>query len=552
MGLEQNCDAGIYCRLSVDDERLGESVSIENQKQLLQNYVKEQGWNEVETYCDDGYSGTNFERPAVKRMIEDAKAGRINIIVVKDLSRFGRNYIEIGQYTDYLFPSIGCRFIALGNNVDTLKQSSSNDMMGFLNLFNEFYSRDTSKKVRAVKKAYAEQGKFMACIPPLGYTRHPDDHNRLAVCEETAPIIRKIFELRSGGLGYRRIAIRLNEEKIPPPSDIYYARKGKENPNRYNHMWSDGTVKQILRNEVYIGNMIGGKSSTLSYKNRKLKQKPKDEWIRVEGTHEPIIDRKVWDICAALDKERFRKYEKPEQKSSILTGLVRCGDCHSRMHVKRGGNRKKDGSINYYRYFDCGNYRKSGRGACSPHTIGEGILIDLVLADIREKALAVTLNETEIAQRIIKMKTHENDSRLAGYERELRAALSRLPEIEKLMMALYEDRIKGAVLETVFATLMKKYEAQQAELNEQIPLLSEKLNVSRQCGEDTAAWIQHIRQYTTLETADEAILVELLDHVEVGEAYQENGKKVRDVKVIYRYVGDVDAAIAPAQDKEAA
>jgi DNA invertase Pin-like site-specific DNA recombinase len=171
MGLEQNRNSGIYCRLSNDDERFGESVSIENQKQLLQKYVAEQGWNEVEVYCDDGYSGVNFERPAVKRMMEDAKAGRINIIICKDLSRFGRNYIEVGQYTDYLFPQIGCRFIALGNGVDTSLQTANNDMMGFLNLFNEFHSRDTSKKVRAVKKAYAEQGKYLAAIPPLGYKR---------------------------------------------------------------------------------------------------------------------------------------------------------------------------------------------------------------------------------------------------------------------------------------------------------------------------------------------------------------------------------------------
>ncbi len=552
MGLEQNRDAGLYCRLSIDDERTGESVSIENQKEILQNYVKEQGWNEIDVYCDDGYSGTNFERPDVKRMIEDAKKGRINIIVVKDLSRFGRNYIEIGQYTDYLFPSIGCRFIALGNNVDTMKQSSANDMMGFLNLFNEFYSRDTSKKVRAVKRSYAEQGKFMACIPPLGYMRHPDDHNRLAICEETAPIVRRIFELRSSGMGYRNVAIRLNDEHIPIPSDIHYARLGKENPNRCSHLWSDGTVKQILRNEVYVGNMIGGKSSTISYKNKKLKQKPKDEWIRVEGTHEPLISRELWDTCVALDKERYRKYEKTAQKSSVLTGLVRCADCQSKMHVKRGGNRRKDGSMNYYRYFDCGFYRKSGKGACSPHTIGEGILIDLVLTDIREKAIAVSLDEEAISQRIIKMKTQESDSRLASWERDLKTARTRLPEVEKLMMALYEDRIKGAIPETVFATLVEKYETQQAELKAQISALSEKVRTGRQCEEDIAAWIRHIRQYTALETVDEAVLIELIDHVEVGEAYQENGKKHRDVKVFYRYVGAVDDAVATPAKKEAA
>ena len=231
MGLEQNRDAGIYCRLSVDDERTGESVSIENQKLLLQKYVKDQGWNEVEVYCDDGYSGTNFDRPAVQRMIEDAKSGRINIIVVKDLSRFGRNYIEIGQFTDYLFPQIGCRFIALGNGIDTISQSSNNDMMGFLNLFNEFYARDTSKKVRAVRKACAENGKFMGTYAPLGYRKDPQDKHRLIIDEEIAPLTRRIFDLRGSGMGFYAIAKLLNEEGILPPGDLYYQRKGKPNPN---------------------------------------------------------------------------------------------------------------------------------------------------------------------------------------------------------------------------------------------------------------------------------------------------------------------------------
>lgn len=543
MGLEQNRSAGLYCRLSVDDERLGESVSIENQKEILQRYVKEQGWDEVEVYCDDGYSGTNFDRPAVKRMIEDAKNGRINIIVVKDLSRFGRNYIEIGQYTDYLFPTIGCRFIAISNGVDTLVQSSNNDMMGFLNLFNEFYSRDTSKKVRAVKKAYAEQGKFMACIPPLGYMRSDVDHNRLAIDTETAPLVRRIFEMRCGGLGYRSIAVCLNEEQIPPPSDIYYAKIGKENPNRFNHQWCSGTVKQILRNEVYIGNMIGAKSGTLSYKNRKLKQKPKEEWIRVEGTHDPIISHEVWDVCAQLDKDRYQKHDTPQQKSSILTGLVRCEDCHTKMGMRRGKNKLKDGSTKSYHYFDCGNYRRSGRSACTPHTIGENVLLELVLADIREKAQAVYMNEANIAQQILGLKNQENNSRLAVYEKDLKTALTRLPQIEKLMMSLYEDRIKGAVQETIFAALMKNYEAELAELNSQIPLLREKISGSRQCSEDAAAWIRHIKKYVALETVDEAILIELVDHVAVGEAYRENGKLIRHVRVVYRYVGHIDSAV---------
>lgn len=290
-------NVGIYCRLSNDDERDGESVSIENQKLLLQNYVRQRGWNEVDTYIDDGYSGTNFDRPGVKRLIEDAKAKRINVILVKDLSRFGRNYIEFGQYTDYLFPSLGCRFIALNNGIDTESTNGSTDVMCFLNLFNEFYSRDTSKKVKAVKKACAENGKFMGTYPAYGYKRDPADKHHLVINEDTAPVVRRIFEMRAAGTGFHAIAVMLNEEGIPSPGVLYYQRKGQTDPRRVNHKWADQTVKNIVRSEVYIGNMVQGKTGTLSYKSRKLINKPEEEWIRVEGTHEPISG---FQICQEL------------------------------------------------------------------------------------------------------------------------------------------------------------------------------------------------------------------------------------------------------------
>ena len=262
--IEKAYNVGIYCRLSNDDERDGESVSIENQKLLLQRYVRERGWNEVDTYVDDGYSGTNFQRPGVQRLIADAKAGRINVILVKDLSRFGRNYIEFGQYTDYLFPSIGCRFIALNNGIDTMSNDGSTDVMCFLNLFNEFYSRDTSKKVKAVKKACAENGKYMGTYPPIGYKRDPLDKHHFIIDEETAPLVRRIFAMRASGMAFRKIATTLNAEGVQPPGELYYQRQGRTDPRRVNHLWNESTVKVMIRNEAYIGNMVQGKCGTLS------------------------------------------------------------------------------------------------------------------------------------------------------------------------------------------------------------------------------------------------------------------------------------------------
>lgn len=267
---EKTYKVGIYCRLSNDDEREGESVSIENQKLLLQSYVRQMGWNEVDVYIDDGYSGTNFNRPGVQRLIEDAKAKRINLILVKDLSRFGRNYIEFGQYTDYLFPSLGCRFIALNNGIDTMSNNGSTDVMCFLNLFNEFYSRDTSKKVKAVKRACAENGKFMGTYPAYGYKRDPEDKHHLVIDEETAPTVRRIFSMRATGMGFHAIAAQLNEEGLPSPGMLYYQRKGKPDPRRVNHKKDEDLSQEPEMIKAFRDTWELGIHSYLTYLRNRL------------------------------------------------------------------------------------------------------------------------------------------------------------------------------------------------------------------------------------------------------------------------------------------
>lgn len=260
--VQNNYKVGIYVRLSKDDERAGESVSIENQKLMLTRYCEEQGWNDYSVYCDDGVSGTTFDRPGVSKLIEDAKEGLINLILVKDLSRFGRNYIQVGQFTDYLFPMIGCRFIALNDGVDTIH--SDNDIMPFRNLFNEFQSKDTSKKIKAVKQAHAKMGNYLGWLVPYGYKAHPDDKHKFIIDEYAAGVVQKIFANRRKGWGYRKLAAKLNEEHILPPLDYYYQQKGKEDAGiRRNHLWNDMTVKKILRNEVYAWHIKGTAKGTL-------------------------------------------------------------------------------------------------------------------------------------------------------------------------------------------------------------------------------------------------------------------------------------------------
>ncbi len=536
-------NVGIYCRLSNDDERDGESVSIENQKLLLQRYVRERGWNEVDIYVDDGYSGTNFNRPGVQRLIADAKAKRINVILVKDLSRFGRNYIEFGQYIDYLFPSIGCRFIALNNSVDTAKQDGNTDTMCFLNLFNEFYSRDTSKKVRAVKKACAENGKFMGAFPPFGYRRDPEDKHHLIVDEETAPVVRRIFALRAAGMGYRLIAATLNEDEVPSPGAVFYRQKGQMDPRRTNNRWADQTIKNILNNEVYIGNMVQGQHGTISYKNRRMTAKPKEEWIRVDGTHEAIISREVWDTVFSIGQKKVRKSQTADGIRSIFTGLLYCADCGFKMrnHVERFTY--KDGRPGRYSSFMCGSYTRSGKRACTIHTIYENALTRLVLADIQEKARCAAYDEDRVLEQIVRMKNKEQHSQKAFCEQELKTVSARVAELEKLMQNLYEDKCRGVVPQTVFQTLMKKYETERAQKAAALLELEEKAKAMRESHCAVESWLKIIRRYTEITELDESILFELVDRIEVGEARKENGVRICDVKVFYRYVGNVDGAL---------
>ena len=537
-------NVGIYCRLSNDDERDGESVSIENQKLLLQQYVRDRGWNEVDTYIDDGYSGTNFNRPGVQRLIEDAKAKRINVILVKDLSRFGRNYIEFGQYTDYLFPSIGCRFIALNNGIDTGNKDGSTDVMCFLNLFNEFYSRDTSKKVKAVKKACAENGKFMGTYPAFGYKRDPEDKHHLVIDEETAPIVRRIFDMRASGNTFRQIAITLNEEGVPSPGTVYYQRKGTSDPRRVNHLWADQTVKNIVRNEVYIGNMVQGKCGTLSYKSRQLKAKPTEDWIRVEGTHEPLISREIWDTVVSIDRKRVRKRDTADGVRSIFTGLVYCADCGFKMRNQVERFTYKDGRPGRYSSFLCGNYGRSGKTACTAHVIYENALTQLVLADIREKAQFAVYDRDKLLEKIVRMKDAQRRDRMISYEKELKAVTARMNELERLMQTLYEDKCTGVVPQTVFQTLMQRYETERAQKAAALPELERKAQEQMENRQGADRWLEIIQQYTEITELDESILFELVDRIEVGEARKNMGTRVQDVKVFYRYVGCVDDVLA--------
>ena len=408
--------------------------------------------------------------------------------------------------------------------------------MCFLNLFNEFYSRDTSKKVKAVKKACAESGKFLGTYPAYGYRRDPADKHHLIIDE-------RIFAMRASGMGYRKIAATLNEEGVQPPGVLYYHRKGNEDPRRVNHQWAETTVKKLLHNEVYIGNMVQGKCGTLSYKSRRLVSKPKDEWIRVEGTHEPIISREVWDTVAGIERNGVRKRNTTDGVKSIFTGLVYCADCGFKMRNQVERFTYKDGRPGRYSSFMCGNYARSGKAACTVHTIYENALYQIVLDDIREKARYAEYDRESLMERILRLKDKENRSRAASCEQELKVTAARVRELETLMQTLYEDKCNGVIPQTAFQTLMQKYETERAQKAAAIPELEKKVRERRENRQDADHWAEIIRRYAEITELDETILFELVERIEVGETEKRGSLRILNVKIFYRYVGNVDKAV---------
>jgi len=330
--IQLNNKVGLYMRLSKDDERQGESLSIENQRNILTKYAQERGWTVIDEYVDDGYSGTNFDRPQVQRLLEDAKTGRIDTIIVKDLSRFGRNYIFVGQYVDYIFPMYNIRFIAISDNVDTANVNSAGmDMMPIMNIFNEWHSANTSKKIRAVTEANAKAGKYRSTHAPYGYVKGTGDKCLPVIDEPAATIVRRIFEMRATGKTLNEIYTVLNNEKVPIPAVYLYEKFGVTNKKPNKNLWADSILRSILKNPMYLGHLIRLRYTTISYKNRRRTNR---EPIVFPNAFEPIVTQELWDKCREIE-ESVASHGKHTSRGTmhVLSGLMFCADCGGKMKL---------------------------------------------------------------------------------------------------------------------------------------------------------------------------------------------------------------------------
>lgn len=432
MNIQSDQITALYCRLSRDDELQGDSNSIANQKKILLKYAQDNEFANPRFYVDDGVSGTTFDRPDFKRMVGDMEKGMLATVITKDLSRLGRDYLKTGEYAEVIFPRYDVRYIAVNDNVDT--DRSDNEFMPFKNLFNEWYARDTSKKIRAVFNAKAQRGGRLSTRAPYGYIKDPQNPKRLIPDEETAPIVRRILDLCASGKGPSQIARILSEDKVMIPDACAYRRtgvRGNETTISHPYSWKASTIAKMLERVEYIGHTVNCRTRRRSYKDKRKIDVPKDQQLVFENTHEPLIDLDTWEIVQEVRQGKRRPTRMGEMDK--FSGLVFCADYGSRHYHIRGTTMTAE-QTNYV----CGTYRKKGREACSAHFIRTTVLNKLVLEDIRRVTAIASEHEQEFIQTVMQKTASQNQREIAAKKKELEKARRRILELDGLFKRMYE------------------------------------------------------------------------------------------------------------------
>lgn len=541
----QNRKAGLYYRLSQEDERAGESLSIENQKKILEKYARENGFEIIDEYIDDGWSGTNFNRPGVQRLLEDAKNGRINTIIVKDLSRFGRNYIEVGQYTDYLFPTYNIRFIAVGDNVDSaVAENTGMDMTPIMNVFNEWHAANTSKKIRTVIEANAKEGIYRCTYAPYGYIKGTDAKRLPVIDPEAAAYVRRIFEMRASGISPNRIAQTFNDESILPPADYKEAKFGIPNTRKSHHLWSSAVVKQIVTNPIYLGHLVQQKTKKISYKNKKIVKNDPEDMVWVYGTHEAIVTQELWDKCREMEASVSQGKKNKTGYVNPLSGLVYCADCGNKMYIKFNNTRHQRGGdrIYYRENFSCGAYSKFGERACTSHYIQIKILSQLVLADIRSKMNLVLADEKRARAEFLSRSEQQNAAEANADRRKLTQSTRRLAELDKLIGSVYEDKVLGKIPEEVCIGLLEKYQSEKTALTETVAALERKAQTVRDDAANADEFIRRLKTYMEIPELTRQMCLELIEFITVDKCPGKYSKAPREIHIYYKLIDKKSSA----------
>ena len=538
--MKQPYNTALYMRLSRDDESYGDNVSIETQRTILRRFAEENNLHVVGEYIDDGWSGTNFDRPNFQRMMQDVEAGKVNCIASKDLSRFGREHIMMDYYLEFVFPEKGIRYIAVSDNEDTEKGLS--DFVPFKNLFNEWFAKDTSRKVKNSLHAKFLAGERTFAYAPLGYKRDPDVKNRLVIDEETRWIVEKIFDLAFHGAGAAKITGILLDEQVPTPGWLNYTRYGTfaniyaDAPEKKRYAWTVGQVKSIVKNETYIGNSVHGIQTNISYKNKKKIRKPPEEWLRIENTHEAIIPKEVFEQVQEQIASRRRKMK--TATTQIFSGLVKCADCGWSMSYGTNNSNSKP-----FHYFVCTNYRQHGprHCDCTSHYIRYDTLYAYVLSRLQYWSAQSDMGEEHLKRQLLHANDREQQRMVKMRDAELKRAQKRQKELDRLFSKLYEDWAAERITEYNFKVLSEKYQTEQTEVLEKIEQLQAELTTEQQTAVNIDQWVGLIQQYAHPEKLTAEMLNALIEKIVVHEkTVGEDGEKEQTVDICYRFVGKID------------
>ncbi len=531
----QKLITALYPRLSHEDTLQGESNSISNQKRILEAYAKQNGFSNLKWYTDDGFSGANFQRPGFQSMLADIEAGLVGTVIVKDMSRLGRNYLQVGMYTEMIFPQNGVRFIAINDGVDSAQ--GDNDFAPLRNIFNEWLVRDTSKKIRAVKRSKGMSGKPVTSKPVYGYLMDEDEN--FIIDEEAAPVVKQIYSLCLAGNGPTKIARMLTEQEIPTPGTLEYRRTGRTRRYHpgYECKWAANTVVHILENREYTGCLVNFKTTTQSYKCSKIIYNSEDKQAIFENHHEQIIDKDTWERVQELRKQRKRPNRYDEV--GLFSGILFCADCGSVMYQQRYQTEKRRQDC-----YICGSYKKR-TADCTAHFIRT----DLLTAGVTENLRKVTSYAAKHEARFMKLLTDQTEDgskrRNVAKKKELEAAEKRIAELSAIFKRLYEDSVTGRISDERFTELSADYEAEQKELKEKAAALQGELSKTLEATANAEKFMKVVRKYTSFEELTPTLLREFVEKIVIHESEALDGKrrgKLRrqEIEIYYSFVGKVE------------
>ncbi len=515
----------LYCRLSQDDMVDGESNSITNQKLILKKYADDNGFRNTVFYVDDGISGTTFERDGFKEMMNDVENGKVGIVITKDLSRLGRDYLKTGEYVEIIFPDYDVRYIAINDNVDTFK--GDNEFMAFKNIFNDWYARDCSKKIRAVFKAKGQSGKHL-CPPIYGYRKSDTDKDLWVIDEVAADVVRKIYRLCIDGYGPVQIARILTEQGIPTPT-AYAISQGK-NPNNKNarlHRWGANTICHILEKPEYIGHTVNFRTHMKSYKVHKIVYNPEEDFMIFENTHEPIVTKQEFELVQELRKNKRRP-----QKSDVVNpfaGIVYCAECGERMYLSRRKNERPE-----QEHMRCSTYAKE-QDKCSVHYIRTCVLNEIVLGELNKLLATVKADEDDFLQTAMNNSVQKKSSEITKAKKTVKQAEKRIAELDKLFTRLYEDNVLGKLSDERFTMMSTAYEEEQQKLKATVSELTALIDASEKKSSDVTAFLEIVRKYEHITRLTPEIMHELIEKIVVHEADKSSGKRVQQIDIYYRF-----------------